>query len=229
MSLKVVVFNGPPRCGKGIATKHLANLVNQPESFLTGHIREFKDELFKIAANTLGLSVAEFKKGYDQTLVEFYGEDSIELKYAVMDIDGDENSWVKDHPWYDVEGKVYSKREWLIHISENVVKPAFGEEAFGNAMVSSLPEEGIVFVSDSGFASELQPVIDHVGAENVLVVRIQRDGCSFDNDSRDYLTPEMFNSKVEFFQVVNNVTEEKFLVEVENVVGVWLNTSQHCS
>lgn len=108
-------------------------------------------------------------------------------------------------------------------MSENVIKPSFGKDAFGKAFVNSLPEEGIVFVSDSGFPEELQPVIDHVGSDNVLVVRIQREGCSFEGDSRDYLTPEMFEDKVQFYQVMNNGTEKEFLESVEELVEMWLN------
>lgn len=213
--LKVVVFNGPARSGKDSASSYMCKNTEN------GYHKAFKDELFKICANTLNVSVDTFKNGYDETLGEFYNRKGKELlPYE------DPNMWYKDYTGnisQRIRGKQYSKREFLIHMSENVIKPSFGKDAFGKAFVNSLPEEGIVFVSDSGFPEELQPVIDHVGAENVLVIRIQRNGCSFEGDSRDYLTPEMFNDKVQFYQITNNGTEMEFLEGVEELVGMWLN------
>lgn len=213
--LKVVVFNSPPRSGKNIAADHMCNTINTLGSNLIAYHKAFKDELFKICANTLGVSVEEYQTDYDRQTPDkvWWMKDLVSISTsASMKVQG--------------EKKLYSQREFLIHMSENVIKPSFGKDAFGKAFVNSLPEEGIVFVSDSGFPEELQPVIDHVGAENVLVIRIQREGCSFEGDSRDYLTPEMFDDKVQFYQIVNNGTEKEFLEGVEELVEMWLNAEK---
>jgi len=213
--LKVVVFNAPARSGKDSASSHMCKITDN------GYHKAFKDELFKICANILGISVERFKDGYDETLGEVYNRKGKKLLFHE-----DPDIWYKDYTGtilQRIRGKQYSKREFLIHMSENVIKPSFGKDAFGKTFVNSLPEEGIVFVSDSGFPEELQPVIDYVGAENVLVIRIQREGCSFEGDSRDYLTPEMFDDKVQFYQIVNNGTEKEFLEGVEELVGMWLD------
>lgn len=210
--LKVVVFNSAPRSGKNIAADYMCNTINTQDSNLVAYHKAFKDELFKICANTLGISVEEYQTDYDRQTPDkvWWMKDLVSISTsASMKVQG--------------EKKLYSQREFLIHMSENVIKPSFGKDAFGKAFVNSLPEEGIVFVSDSGFPEELQPVIDHVGAENVLVIRIQREGCSFEGDSRDYLTPEMFDDKVKFYQVINNGTEMEFLEGVEELVGMWLD------
>ena len=209
--LKIVVFNGSPRCGKGIAAKHLTKLVNSLEGNLPAFHMEFKDELFKIASNVLGISIGEFLTDYERKTPDnvWWMKDLVSLSTsASMKVVG--------------ERKNYSQREWLIHISENVIKPSFGKDAFGKALVNSLPESGVVFISDSGFKEELQPVIDHVGADNVMVVRIQREGCTFDGDSRSYLTPCMFKDPIQFYEISNNGTEVAFLSEVEDMVGGWL-------
>lgn len=217
--LKIVVFNGPARSGKNIAAEHMCEIS------VNSYHKAFKDELFKICANTLGISVETFKDGYDETL----GEVSKRRGFKLLSHE-DPNMWFKDYTGnisQRVRGEQYSKREFLIHMSENVIKPSFGKDAFGKAFVNSLPEEGVVFVSDSGFKEELQPVIDHVGADNVLVIRLVRDGCSFDGDSRDYLTPEMFEDKVQFYQIVNNGTEQEFLDNVEECVNMWLSYAEN--
>ena len=214
MSLKVVVFNGPPRSAKDTAANHLVGLINSQDGNLVAHKRNFKDQLVSIAAKILGISAEEFLTDYDCKTPDhvWWCKDLASLSTtASMAAMG--------------EKKVYSQREWLIHVSESVIKPSFGDQAFGRMFVNSLPEEGIVFCGDSGFASELQPVIDHVGVENVLVVRIQREGCTFEGDSRSYLDPNMFEQDVKFIQILNNGTEDEFKSEVEKEVGVWMNES----
>ena len=100
----------------------------------------------------------------------------------------------------------------------------FGGDAFGKAMVASLPESGIVFVSDGGFAEELIPVIDHVGGDNVLVVRIHREGVDFAGDSRAYLDNiDLGDKGVCMYDISNDSTLEVFLHNVEGAVEEWLN------
>lgn len=79
-----------------------------------------------------------------------------------------------------------SPRDHLIHTSETLIKPVYGTEYFGEVFASSL-KEGLNISSDGGFIEELQPTIRKVGKENVLIIRLHRDGSNFDNDSRDYL------------------------------------------
>ena len=214
--LKVVVFNGPPRSGKGIIAKYLTDGINTEDNSIPSFHMEFKDELFKVCANFLGGTVGSFLQYYDLKTLEV----------LTNPVEGNYPEWFKDFKGTTSQRVVntnYSKREFLIHVSENVIKPSFGNSAFGTALVNNLPEEGYVFISDSGFKDELQPVIDRVGEDNVLVVRINREGCTFEGDSRNYLDPEMFNNKVKFMDVTNNETEEQFLTVTTIKVGGWLN------
>ncbi|CAH9014639.1 putative ATP-binding protein [Vibrio phage 495E54-1] len=221
--LKVIVFNAPPRSGKEVAAKAVMKCINTLDSNLVAHHREFKDELFKVAANTLHIPVEDFLEGYNLTVEDYFKEDQVGLNYVLMEEGISEKSWWKDVPIYDVNGKLYSKREWLIHVSENVVKPSFGKDAFGKMFVNSLPKEGVVAVSDGGFPEEIKPVIGHIGTENITIVRIQREGCDFSNDSRNYLTQEMFEDKITFIDIENSSTLDKFEVDVVHILGNILN------
>jgi hypothetical protein len=214
--LKVVVFNGPPRSGKGVIAKYLTEGINTEYNSIPAFHMEFKDELFKVCANFLGKSVKGFLSKYDERCEDAVNAAPLESL----------PEWYKDYTGtinQRVVNTQYSKREFLIHVSENVIKPSFGNSAFGNALVNNLPEEGYVFISDSGFKDELQPVINRVGEDNALVVRINREGCTFEGDSRNYLEPEMFDNKVKFMDVTNNETEEQFLTMTTLKVGGWLN------
>lgn len=104
-----------------------------------------------------------------------------------------------------------SSRQALIKVSEEIIKPAMGEEYFGWALANRITEyiteiptryseteiRNVCFVSsDSGFISEIRPIIKLVGAENLLFVRLHRDGYTFQGDSRTYLYPERDNPHV---------------------------------
>lgn len=122
----------------------------------------------------------------------------------------------KELPNKKLGGK--SPREVMIEVSEKVIKPFYGKSFFGDAVASSLVYDLEVF-SDGGFVEELQPVIEKVGAENVLVIRIHRQGCTFDNDSRSYLPDNIVPYMVD---LDNDGTLKDYLKNVEDVVSDWL-------
>lgn len=90
---------------------------------------------------------------------------------------------LKDQPCAELAGM--SPRQALINMSENVIKPAFGDAAFGLIAAKRITDQLTVF-SDGGFVSELQPIVDLLGARHVLIVQLTRHGCTFENDSRTY-------------------------------------------
>lgn len=89
-----------------------------------------------------------------------------------------------------------SPREALIHVSENVIKPSFGADAFGRVAAAALTPSGLNVISDGGFVHELAPVVAAVGQDNVLVIRLHRDGCDFSRDSRAYLPDRALGCRV---------------------------------
>lgn len=79
-----------------------------------------------------------------------------------------------------------SPRGFLIHISENVMKPLYGNRYFGDAAaarVAASSAKTIVF-SDGGFAEEVA-ALSQVGY--VHLIHIHREGYTFSGDSRSYL------------------------------------------
>ena len=82
-------------------------------------------------------------------------------------------------------------REAMIAYSEKFIKPICGNDWFGKRLRHELvgptyAQVGVV--TDSGFATEAQVLIDWFGAKNVLLVRLHREGASFEGDSRSYLS-----------------------------------------
>lgn len=91
----------------------------------------------------------------------------------------------KEKPQYFLGGK--SPRQIMIWISEEVIKPVFGDRHFGNLAAEKVDKmQGckIVF-SDGGFPSEIIPLIEY--GHDVHLVRLHREGYSFEGDSRNYI------------------------------------------
>lgn len=128
-------------------------------------VTEFKETMFKIATTLSGLELHEYMARYD-------------------------NRNLKELPWDKLGG--LSCREFMIHISEDIMKPLYGDDVFGkraSERCEQLLGEGYdnVVFSDGGFIDEVNKLI-YDGFE-VAVVRLHRDGYTFEGDSRDYLYP----------------------------------------
>lgn len=159
--------------------------------------------LIKIFGNRI--NHIEFKKKvidllccvYDLTLEEFYENYTRELKELPSDkFDG------------------LSPRQALIKISEDVIKPNYGKEYFGLSVSRRLVENKINAASDGGFVEELNPIYDKLGAENILIVRIYRDGCTYEGDSRNYI--EEYKD-VQIIDLHNDGTLEEFEQKVLDI------------
>jgi hypothetical protein len=133
-----------------------------------GQHKEFKETLFNIA-----LSIAPMT----------------ESRWWEIYLNEDPNLPTKDTLLEEL-GEL-SQRQFLIRISENWVKPVFGKSYFGIKAAEGITQ-GNYFFSDSGFKEEAIPLIDKVGEENILLVKIYRPGHTFSGDSRNYLPEKLF-------------------------------------
>lgn len=126
-----------------------------------------------------------------------------------------ENPVVKDAPSKRFFGT--TPRQVLISFSEDWVKPNYGKTAFGEIMLESTKDHnGVVVITDCGFEEEIS-VFDPTEA---VVIRLHRDGCSFANDSRNFVYPEGFLSfdvdndrEPEYVaeEIIQRLTKEGFL------------------
>lgn len=178
----IINLNGPAKSGKDTLCKGLIESFDR-DQYVVIHM-EFKELLFDIAVRTAGIT----RKLWDALYEREYKE--------------------KPCPYLLINGDRVSPRQWMIHCSENVMKPVFGEDVFGKAFVNKLKEveaemilgedqELVVVVSDGGFLEESIPVVETVGVDNYFLVRIHRfdesgEEYSFAGDSRRYLFAKEF-------------------------------------
>jgi hypothetical protein len=154
---RVILLNGPRGSGKDTA----AELIQRMGPFPTEH-HKFADPLRWATPGLFGISIQRWE--------EFYMLPEIKTKR------------------FDIL-RGMSPAEAQIMVSEEFMKPKFGEGVFGElfvdrVMLSSHPPE-IVVVSDSGFREESYWVTGNF--EDVLLVRLHREGCTFEGDSRSYI------------------------------------------
>lgn len=79
----------------------------------------------------------------------------------------------------------YSVRQFMIHLSEEVMKPRYGDDCFARWLthrVLKSPQDvpNIVIIDDLGFEVELHAL------DNVYLVRVERAGHDFKGDSRGF-------------------------------------------
>jgi len=168
----ILLVNGPPRSGKDTVGRLLAENYNG-EVYITKMAKALKERTHSL----YGLFVA----GTWEPLAHDFFEDC------------------KDQPHHLFMG--IKPRDAYIAVSERLMKPLHGAEVWGNLLVDDIKLHGmdadLVVVTDSGFASEARPVIEHFGAHNVSLIHVIRSGCHFNNDSRSYISlPEIEMSPV---------------------------------
>jgi hypothetical protein len=196
MKRQVIVFNAPPDSGKDIAVDYMEEYLR----FTGRNVKhlEFKETLFALVKSTYGVT--------DEVWEGLYTRENKELPSYYL----------------TYNGLPISPREALINMSEKVIKPLYGDKAFGLAACSGIIK-GINLFSDGGFNAEMLPIIELVGARNVLIVKIFRDGRDYSKDSRDYLDTDYLG--VDCVHVHNNSTLEDFYDLVEEEIRAWLRVS----
>jgi hypothetical protein len=118
-------------------------------------------------------------------------------------------------------------RKEYIHKSEQDMKPRFGPDFYGLLALRTLwrdYERGtrLFVVTDSGFASEAEPIVNFVGRLNCLLIRIYAElrGKTFQGDSRSYITiPGVLT-----LEISNDEADPiRFQAEVVNIVRHWMH------
>lgn len=194
---QIVVFNGPPNCGKDTAALLMKEYLGSQEVNLCS----FKKTLIELAVKLSGLSSKQWEDIYTREL-----KDVVDWRLRV-------------------QGVAVSPRVYIIWISEEVMKPIFGLGFFGTQSANQIDQYSINCFSDGGFAPELDALMwrtaqleDYFCYPEVIVVRIHRDGCTFKNDSRGYLAEEdiAFPQYVRFIDIRNDGMEE-FISDIKYI------------
>lgn len=160
--MKIILLNGPAGVGKDTLGKILFD--KYMEAGHTVYHGEFKNGLRRVIKGMLS--------EYHYALF---------LKHSKCRV-------AKERPQEYLGGK--SPRDFQIWVSEEVIKPTFGEDYFGKLALEYCREAqetigaDVAIFTDSGFESERAPLERNHAC---FTVALHREGCTFEGDSRGYL------------------------------------------
>jgi len=192
---EIIFINGPPESGKDA----LGDYLNKKESFIR----------YKFASPLV--SMAQVLSDYAKT-----GEFDTSREWK--------NS--------NVIGTNKTNRELMIALSENAIKPLLGKDYLGISAARSIHEElsflnqlpiatnGFSYVvTDAGFLEEVEACIDCLPDFKATIWRLHRDGCTFEGDSRSYVTID--NPKVKNFDIYNNGSLQDLFSTADKILKRW--------
>lgn len=154
----VVGLNGPPGCGKDTLAHMLVEHMESQGVETPIMISPFSLPLRFMAFSMVGDS-------YSQSRYEDFKR--------------------RNFPAFNRTG-----RQLMIDVSESFLKPMYGMNCLARMKIEQLKAinfDGLVIMPDCGFMIEVSSLRQDIGANNLYVVRIHRDKCSFNNDSREWV------------------------------------------
>jgi hypothetical protein len=194
MTGHVVIFNSPPSGGKDTFGEMLREAYRGKKDTRFVH-REMKTKLFYLTCQIYGVQLQDWFERYN--------------------VPG-----LKEEPWEELDG--ISQRKALQIVSEKVIKPVYGNDYFGKMSARTLREDTKCnyYYTDGGFKEELAPIIDKVGADNVLIIRLHREGYTFEGDTRSYIADSWF-PEVKMVDVESGDKAETFEEILKEVTQKW--------
>jgi hypothetical protein len=164
----VVLLNGPPGCGKDLVASHLVQYLQFERMKFSAPIKRMAAGLLNISLETVErLKETEFNTLSKETKAEDGTFGTERFEYGPKD----------------------TLRQLLIRLSEEFLKPTYGNTFFGRIAVKELQRSSypLIIFTDSGFNGEAATVTRAIGRGNTILIRLHREGCDFKHDSRSYL------------------------------------------
>ena len=130
--------------------------------------------------------------------------------------------WATDRDSKDIQIEtdrgMMSPREALIHVSEDLVKPMFGNNHYGQLAAKQILlaewNHNVVF-SDGGFIDEILPLLGV--CKKLWVMRLHRNDFTFAEDSRNYITSELIAENQNILVQDLQITDDQPLKAVNEI------------
>ena len=214
-TVKILLTNAPPSGGKDTLAQYL---LPHPELF-PNHRMIFERFSRPHKEAFAAMTGREIDKFYN---VEYYEDHKGEII-----------------PWLGV-----SYRQWQIDFSEKYMKIEYGNDIFTRMFYARIQQAEklhtvcdhilkekscvtVFVVADCGFNVELQALLQYgVKAEDILLMRVHRPGCTYKGDSRSYI----YNKDVLSCDVQNDSTKDVYYERALSHIRMWLDGgSEHHS
>lgn len=127
----------------------------------------------------------------------------------------------KEIPQIELGG--LTPRQVYIAMAETFVKPTFGPDAWARFMLNRIEWGNTLYlVRDLGFIEEARTMINEVGPENVLIIRLLREGKSFKGDSRSYISTKDYPWACKEYTIQNNEDTSKLFFRTLWCIYDWM-------
>lgn len=186
---QILLFNGPPASGKDTAADYLHEQA--------GGWREVRKLKFADPIDRGIQGMFSKTEGYSHRWNKLRHDPELKNTEAFLSVTGK------------------TAREIMIAFSEQFAKPMLGQGIFGHLAAKQIPAPrnyyypALYLVSDCGFQVEYDTFSLLVSARaDVHLINIYRDGCTFANDSREYVKPNDYTKT--HHVITNNGTKPEF-------------------
>ena len=145
---------------------------------LNGPPNSGKDTIADIMVDKIGAKHLMFKSKLYVDTAKYLEQPLQDLMFVCSD------RLLKEQPSIPLNDRIVTPREALIYVAEEVIKPRKGSDYY-QEYIAELLEDGLTVISDSGFDDDVEVMSQE--ADDVLLIRLYRKGCSFKTDSRGYI------------------------------------------
>lgn len=204
---KILLLNGPRECGKSEAVRELKQHFPLIE-------RRCKDKLFTLVMDLFCIKHDAFWDIYNTRSLKESPLPEFTVSRAAYD---SLRSVLPNLPPSHNEVMELTCRQAMIFVSEVVCKPTFGKEYFGIARAQSMGADELAIDDSCGFDDEVGAVIERLGPDNVLLVRIHGRG-QFENDSRTYISDGLVPNTLD---VYNTGSEREYLQQMMDIATMF--------
>lgn len=201
--MKLILINGPRSSGKDHSARHLIDFYVDRTIVFERFSRPIKEAF----AAMMGVGLDEY-----------------------FNVDDYERNKLKPIP---LLGNI-SFVQWQIDFSEKFMKPLYGNSIFAKLMLHRLDEyqhifpfqdygEIAVVIPDVGFQIEIDEIVKEFPSEDILLLRLERPGFTFEGDSREYVeTRGDFRGET----ILNDSTVAEFETRLRTIVESFIGVKK---
>lgn len=214
MQTKLVILNAPPKVGKDSSAEYIAKSLGD-----TINLVSFKEPSFGMVLPIFGISHRYFFECYNDPILKEKPNPKLvitqEVYLRLCRVKG--VGFLKQGESYtDLPDMVMiSPRDAMIYVSECIAKPLFGDDVFGKRILNQIKEGKINLCTDGDDIAEIVPSINHLGKDNVSIIRIFKQGYDFSPGYGKYLTNELTTYNA---CIYNNSSTQDFHTEMLETV-----------
>lgn len=196
---KIILVNGPPGSGKDTIGWDIMEWINDNAYPMMGYI---SIEKLALPLRKIVFALAE-------------GE---------LDIEQDKDKQVMFGGLTPRKIMQSASEDWLKRLAgPNVFAELLSQRIDTHYVIYDHIEHHYVVVTDCGFQTEVDYIVDKYGEDNVYLIRMMREGCNFIGDTREFTS---IPKRSHFATITNNGSYDDLKSAAASVLSVWFGKKE---